>query len=477
MPASISDLPEELLAIIFELAIEAARGQHTGWRTKFALVSRRWNAIVCNTPSLWTSVTGPGPAPIALTLARSGNQALDITIALGPSTESWEDVCGHLHRWGTAFISLREADSKLLQYLSAPAPRLETVHIVVVAPERGTRLDLFSGQAARLRSIRLQALSIPWTSRILRGLTVLRLDHIGHHTPTLMDIITVLRASPQLSVLRLGSVRFTVPGPSTASSPIDLPCLTSLELSWLPSYVIIPLLEIIHSPPCQTLTVQCDFEQNPSNTIPTIVPFLPKSISGDAVFVDMRIDQDCMDYQLCHPDNSIITPSLTFCFYTVHVDAILPPFISVLPPEYRLLNTKVKLYQDRSPSLLPWLGKLNVTGIAVEDNGPLVDDLLRALSQSFPALQTLSVFCSNEVHLDLLVGAVEARCTESGFAPFTSLKIRGSKRREDVEAALTRRLGDDVLHWEEWDLDDEYAEEREALPVALQNRTSCCIVA
>lgn len=205
MAASVHTLPEELIVLIFTLYLPEFLDAHSQARSTLASVSKRWNAIVNETPSLFTRIhCNDSRANNSLALMKSRSHPLDVVfetshhdpLTCAAMQESFREAVQHLSRWRSAILRLNREDN-LFGYLAAPAPRLESISIEFDSTELGNKpFDLFAGDASRLRSLDLSGLPVLWTSNILTNLQVLSIKHLYSSEPSLIEIIRILNACP-----------------------------------------------------------------------------------------------------------------------------------------------------------------------------------------------------------------------------------------------------------------------------------------
>ncbi|KAG9004592.1 hypothetical protein FRB94_002268 [Tulasnella sp. JGI-2019a] len=177
----------------------------------FASMSHQWLLLVNETRSFWRAVSSNMPLPLLQTiLSRSANHSLDVIYSKKRRDSTHRRrfttlVVEHVHRWRSLTIwnNPRDAEDvntvQSLVHLSAPA--LE----VLTCRGRQEAVDLFSGEAHRLRRLKLQQFCIPWESKMLSGLEILDLKNIGTNLPSVVQLLATLAASPGLVELRLNS--------------------------------------------------------------------------------------------------------------------------------------------------------------------------------------------------------------------------------------------------------------------------------
>lgn len=261
-PSFIDNLPDEIFILIFSTMLREEDSksrlfdtmEHPRIRATLSLVSRNWHRIVYFTPSLWTTILqSNSPAYINFALEKSGQMPLKAYldsdyVTLPPSAEV---ACSQVHRWKFARISIGEHRPK---YLTVPAPLLEEVEVRGL---EGSTIDLFGGQAPRLKRIDLTAVSIPWSSGLFSGLEVLSLWMLR---PAVDEIISILAASPSLQALKLIHCNIEPPAHDFHRS-VRLSQLQQIIWCGMDSRVVGVLLDNIRSPPFQDLLIDCDMNR------------------------------------------------------------------------------------------------------------------------------------------------------------------------------------------------------------------------
>lgn len=316
LQGGIDVLPLELLVALFTSYLTASpEGGSSHARTTLALVSKRWYSVCYSTPSLWSRIhdEDAGP-PNALALSQSQQHPLDVFLDMSDDMEptkkavreGFKQTCAHLYRWRTAAIEVGK-DEDLASLANPGVPLLESIILKKgFRDSRLGRVDLFGGEAPKLRHLRLSRVVIPWGSNVLSGLRGLVLDTIERpNVISLFDIISILVRSPQLRTLTLHCLR--VPSlPAPVPTPVQLPYLQELELTGFDPTVCGYLLQSIKAPRCQRLHLHVypvDHVESwdPLLVIPYITPFIPHESLEDLHLslaessVQLESGQRCMD--------------------------------------------------------------------------------------------------------------------------------------------------------------------------------------
>lgn len=266
-------LPPELITKLFHIA------SHTGHIQNIlpilhilAQVCRKWNILILQTPSLWTEISATfHPFDLKISLRRSRNAPL--TIKFGPETLSFQspdkvpEVCRQLHRWAWAELYLADW-SRIGPFLEQPAPLIESIGIGCLGGE--VTVDLFAGQAPRLRHITLAYVCVPFHSPIFSRLETLAIKNI-HFGPSTSQLRHILKACPYLTTFTL----FKVQGAADTSiqdlgEPIVLTQLKRVNITFreLESDYYENLLPGIRAPNCTEFTMEWKF---PSARTPAAV--------------------------------------------------------------------------------------------------------------------------------------------------------------------------------------------------------------
>ncbi|KZP32574.1 hypothetical protein FIBSPDRAFT_1036723 [Athelia psychrophila] len=245
LDAPTSDIPDELLAMIFEADedIPLSQGFESHVGALASHVSHRWRKIALSTPRLWSRIRYVAGSThmeeFHVYLSRSKMAPVDIYIdAYGHSalvTDLPHLVANHIGhcRWLCIENVERETLQQLLEYTSSqPAPILTFLKI---QGHNGIHFSgpLFASAAPRLRVLDLQGLElntiqIPWIS-VFKAVTHLRLDDIYiTNSETYSSFRCILGTLKSLSHLELQPLEFPIPLPP--QPPLELPNLQFLHV-------------------------------------------------------------------------------------------------------------------------------------------------------------------------------------------------------------------------------------------------------
>ncbi|KAI6044328.1 hypothetical protein EDC04DRAFT_3138028 [Pisolithus marmoratus] len=155
-PPPFDRLPNELLVQIFLFV-----GLH--WPC-LAYVSRRWNAVIMDTPSIWSEIfldIYTDSTSLGLHLERSRQAPLTIRL-YDYKPELLDVMMVHANRWHTLFIL--ECALPFLRHIShLRFPSLEVLH-VNLEPDSVDLLPMMYSRAPALKSLRLEGFAEPLSS-------------------------------------------------------------------------------------------------------------------------------------------------------------------------------------------------------------------------------------------------------------------------------------------------------------------------
>ncbi|KAG9027069.1 hypothetical protein FS837_004393 [Tulasnella sp. UAMH 9824] len=150
-----------------------------------------WRILVEGSPRFWSIIELPCPlAAISHLLDKSQFSGLDInnfedSRYMGRSTQMryLSLIAPHTHRIRSLTLFLQHPDG-LVAVLEKPAPMLEELKLDADPYNVVQALDLFCGQASRLRDVTLQNIAVRWDSDVLAGLRSLRIKEKLECLPT-----------------------------------------------------------------------------------------------------------------------------------------------------------------------------------------------------------------------------------------------------------------------------------------------------
>ncbi|KAG9048332.1 hypothetical protein FS837_000266 [Tulasnella sp. UAMH 9824] len=249
--------PEVLQEIFYEETSRFTSYQIVNYyRSLFSIrsVCKYWKEVVDTTPRLWTGITSSlNQNILAMALQKSSTHPLYVEHAgypdgndaklklfLAPSAERWDRLG---YRW---------------TYDSNPR------HEVLSLPLRSLRYLKINGtygashnfplDAPVLDSLAIHSFSLDWTS--LSGLRFLRI--VETPGPSTAELLSILKASPQLQYLMLRETRPVYPNPDFLPSVVYLPQLKDLSMISLPILPLSYILDQIEAPGLQRLVCKED---------------------------------------------------------------------------------------------------------------------------------------------------------------------------------------------------------------------------
>ncbi|TFY56970.1 hypothetical protein EVG20_g8725 [Dentipellis fragilis] len=255
----ISRIPDELLVLILEIAMQEMTGsffdgtasqapigtfkcQH--W-PDLALVCRRWHIVMLNTQSFWCNIEFCTYARSQLLIERSGRGIIDIayTEAIPQALTAERDeflnrVFDNIGRTRGLYLSgpcARKLLRDVVPFSTAPALEMLYLQVYDFVHEPLARNPLYDGffsNIGKLRAVNLGGVTVLPTSAIFcSNVTNLSLD--SYDIPvinrlSISEVITALNKMPNLETLTLKNMLSGDESPE--SEPVDLPHLTHLTI-------------------------------------------------------------------------------------------------------------------------------------------------------------------------------------------------------------------------------------------------------
>ncbi|KDQ18196.1 hypothetical protein BOTBODRAFT_553089 [Botryobasidium botryosum FD-172 SS1] len=251
-------------------------------------VCRRWRSVALGTRELWAQVPNVNSYEstadrVEISLERAGNCPLSLIFDLREQHEELYIWLEH-YLWSseqvlellepkisqcadlTAYLSRADIGEHLLHafaHATNPA-RLKTLKLVGKYPDR--RLDGKNWEKKRMvelmsgiRILHLHGHTIPWQyPTFMTRLTELQLSEIWEENwPSSTEMMEILRACPSLECLGFYWVGLSGAVDST-SSPITMPCLQTINLTWSKRGIFTCLLPSIRVPALANLRTQGD---------------------------------------------------------------------------------------------------------------------------------------------------------------------------------------------------------------------------
>jgi hypothetical protein len=238
----ISRLPVEILCNIFSFIVNDRNiySCPKSW-TNFSQVSQHWRSTALGAPELWTEIPLSYPRWAQEMLIRSKMANLTIRSHLPSDTSNTaiETVRSCLYAMNRVeVLKLTSTSGLLLDEIfrdlptTKSAPQLHTLHIENQSIRSACSIhEDFLYDTERLQRVELTNCKISWDSRLLTGLTRLRLEGSLKANSSIIQILHALQRMPALTDLHLkNSIPYDSDGPSTYPV-VDLPCLRVLHIS------------------------------------------------------------------------------------------------------------------------------------------------------------------------------------------------------------------------------------------------------
>ncbi|KAG9001703.1 hypothetical protein FRB94_004582 [Tulasnella sp. JGI-2019a] len=206
--APIHSLPNELLATIIAL-VPTIGESHPRHLLALGFVSKYWNRVVFETPSLWAQISSnSSDAENRAVILRSKDFPLRVSYHRRGSMEFIDLVGGEAHRWQSAEFHPRY-HGLLHKLVPLSVPLLEELMIdcggVNYLPTRkGFDIELFTGGADRLRHVDIRYFPIPLNSHLLSRLVTLKMSgSLISSGASTSEITGMLRRCPELCTFKL----------------------------------------------------------------------------------------------------------------------------------------------------------------------------------------------------------------------------------------------------------------------------------
>lgn len=351
---SISRLPTELLAEIFQLSLSevdlksrsASFNSRSNVKRLYTMraVTKRWHGIIEGTPSFWTTLVSALPLHVnEASILRSSNLPLFVIFyhsePLNPvyhhsdATNKFLKLIQHTRsRWLAIVLGFFDP-TDMSQYLEAPLPLLQSIIV------RSTRffsfepdsepLELRGGDRTNLRFVYLSGVSILWSVGRYAQLKCLTLKNVAPDGLTGGELLDTIRASPGLQVLKLKGIRTGVPPPSPITT---LHHLRYIKLHSCATDLVECILRQIQAPSCTRLCLSIDDEQEFDVQLflnETLKPFHQVLCSTHQRFGESEVLLDSDGFEWYTPSYyemegfSIFIDSILDSFCIAWVDSIL----------------------------------------------------------------------------------------------------------------------------------------------------------
>lgn len=242
---------------------------------ELSAVSRRWDHILSDTPSLWSTIhlfdapkardaallrSKPHPLTILCMCSDAERKAgMKGEIKAHISQPFFDALASHMKRIRTLFIDDLRTLQHLRRFFELPAPSLETIQLRRPIGKHiwyYVELNLFHGQAPKLRHLSLDSVSVPWDSPILTGLTSLVLSNIEHPQPRSDRILQILAQCPLLECIEFHQWPYVLSIPDDAQAVVSLPYLQRLRVTKVPLDFLCTIVQSIDAPYCSYIRLR-----------------------------------------------------------------------------------------------------------------------------------------------------------------------------------------------------------------------------
>ncbi|KAG9009584.1 hypothetical protein FRB94_011847 [Tulasnella sp. JGI-2019a] len=259
---AINQLPAEVLVKIFFHSLGGLYATQFSQLHMLAQVSIGWSQLIKGTPELFGFVTTNGTPEHARRMLRLSKYApLDIQYCKDPfstsrAAELLEALLSEAYRWRSIEMS-DVLPGMVNDVFQRSTPMLRDVHIVSTG--FGEQICLGPETLGRLRYLTLERATLRWDPSNLKDLKSLELCRIGAEGRiSLLQLLEILRASPGIQVLRLGTESVAeAPPPPENYTPIELSQLSKISLTDLSLNTTHDLLKSVRIPNCKFFTVKC----------------------------------------------------------------------------------------------------------------------------------------------------------------------------------------------------------------------------
>ncbi|KAG8902408.1 hypothetical protein FRC01_009580, partial [Tulasnella sp. 417] len=198
-------------------------------------------------------------SPLTITLGRGYHRNRDEGMSGALWTASLritKKVLPEIIRWQSVDIGV-EGPHSIVRGLESPAPILEEFNIYIELPWADGGVNLFRGEAARLRQLRVSGLPLTWPQNqgLFQNLTDLEMGRIWENGPTLTELLNAIHASPKLQTLTLRDIVFSSNSLMTNPRPAPLRSLQNLSITSFSYLHTQSILSSIDAPGLKTLMV------------------------------------------------------------------------------------------------------------------------------------------------------------------------------------------------------------------------------
>ncbi|TFY67015.1 hypothetical protein EVG20_g4099 [Dentipellis fragilis] len=486
-------LPLEILVLIFSNLLSSSppkkgAGIELGW-IRVTHVCHRWREAAISAAILWTRITDLGPEWTRVSLERAGNAPLrlDRYEVNSDTSPPVEDIASRLAQMRVLpIIGSHDILRPLLDRLHGPAPRLESLKVVVHGEEEQAqnhpmcevRGSLLNGSGGPLRHLWLKNVFFQWNNFKFSGLVSLSIHYREHRyytngeetrLPSVPSMIAIIREMANLEELRLTNAMYASDSEELRhdSEPLSLPRLQDFLIDQNKTIGAAFLRNVIVKPQT-SMKVYCVESTNPAwetdEDIRTLLNFMANLIPSPETY-ECCSDCDSNGHAGCDPcpylcyqfilvpggGFEVIKRSHDTLYESCHLrlptddsDDWLPRLKTVFStmPQDRL--TVIEMRNEVGVSIDEWTEVFMTTGLSwpkvhgllveLDHNCSFLIALLDLQAEAIPSLQLIVIDAEEGLALDMLDEIAECivSARERGV-PLERIGLRMSPDSEGVE--------------------------------------------
>ncbi|KAG8913301.1 signal transducing kinase of the PAK [Tulasnella sp. 417] len=282
-------------------------------RRTISSVCSSWRMVVECSPRFW-SIVELTATPEAITTLLKNSDCHPLEIKCFSNREyHWashmsrrqglEMIAPHTQRIRSLIVEAPSTEG-ILAVLDRPAPMMEELRLYFNGFELVRPIDLFCGQASRLRDVALVNIPVRWDSRALEGLRSLKIKATPAYSPTETEVISLLEVNPGLETLNIEDVRVTEdfadgvwpPRSGSKQSRVIMGNMREMRLFSLSFELVRIILGYVEIPSIEHLHVKCLFRGHPASQLlgPNIQHLVPPIIrrSTGAQLAELTIGEE-----------------------------------------------------------------------------------------------------------------------------------------------------------------------------------------
>ncbi|KAG8902009.1 hypothetical protein FRC01_009692, partial [Tulasnella sp. 417] len=185
-------------------------------------------------------------------------------------------IAPHMERIQSLILSAFAVHG-LLPILEKPAPVLEELRLELVDESFVGLVNLFRGQASRLRDVVLENIPFRWDSAVLAGLRSLKISSRFDYPPSSLQVRRLLEENPGLETMDIEDV--TITGPERFAddavelsdggkpSRVAMHNMEKLRLCGLPFQLVRAVLDNVEIPSIKHFDLRCLFGGQPASSL------------------------------------------------------------------------------------------------------------------------------------------------------------------------------------------------------------------